>query len=601
MKKYIFIVRFFYFFLVLLLGYSCQKEEALEPDSSVADNRLTVSLVSLSELEQSTVFRDISAPVVSRLDSYKYKENSSEKYANTYTILTETIFKAAFRDYEAYTFRIDNPDQPPFSFDNYVVRKHHNGTIEEFILRYQYDIEAFLQGEKRFENITRYDTEYNPFPIAAPGAEKNGDAGQKTGCDVEMRVYHETPEDGTFEWAPGAVCHHTTEGDMCTIIIEFRSSCGGGEGGGSPGTGGSPEAGGAPTDYGVPGGGGGTPGNGGPNAPVTVMEPPLGPEGALDVGSALSSFLPDLTSEQTGWINAVGNQSEVLDLLMLLQENSFSEEAETATLLTLTSLMNATLSGPYDTEHYTVINSYTQPDLTDPYTAAVWAAHFSMQCAVLKLQHPEWSDLRVFWEASKEMVHLALDIGGLVPVVGEVCDLVNGVLYTLEGDGVNASLSFAATIPIAGWFATGAKLAYKGSWKFVVKANGLIDFGVRNSKKFREALGLIPGDGKHAHHIIPWDFKTSDIVQKASKSKDAFHINEALNGIPLPSSNHLTGHHLYNTKIESIFTYLGETYPNMDSSAAYNHINALADQIKDLIIANPNMNLGQISDLINYP
>ncbi|NQZ43802.1 MAG: AHH domain-containing protein [Flavobacteriaceae bacterium] len=53
------------------------------------------------------------------------------------------------------------------------------------------------------------------------------------------------------------------------------------------------------------------------------------------------------------------------------------------------------------------------------------------------------------------------------------------------------------------------------------------------------------GTEQQAHHIIPWAFKDSDIVQKAAKSRNAFHMNEALNGIPLPSTNHLTGHNSF--------------------------------------------------------
>ena len=56
-----------------------------------------------------------------------------------------------------------------------------------------------------------------------------------------------------------------------------------------------------------------------------------------------------------------------------------------------------------------------------------------------------------------------LDIAGLIPVVGEVADGVNGVIYSARGDALNATLSFSAMIPIAGWASTGGKLAKKGS------------------------------------------------------------------------------------------------------------------------------------------
>ena len=58
---------------------------------------------------------------------------------------------------------------------------------------------------------------------------------------------------------------------------------------------------------------------------------------------------------------------------------------------------------------------------------------------------------------------VVLDIAGLIPVVGEVADGVNGVIYAARGDALNAGLSFSAMIPVAGWASTGGKLAVKGS------------------------------------------------------------------------------------------------------------------------------------------
>jgi hypothetical protein len=52
-----------------------------------------------------------------------------------------------------------------------------------------------------------------------------------------------------------------------------------------------------------------------------------------------------------------------------------------------------------------------------------------------------------------------LDAGGLIPVVGEPLDLINGGLYALRGDWGNAGLSCAAAIPLLGWGATGVKFS----------------------------------------------------------------------------------------------------------------------------------------------
>ena len=48
---------------------------------------------------------------------------------------------------------------------------------------------------------------------------------------------------------------------------------------------------------------------------------------------------------------------------------------------------------------------------------------------------------------SNDVGHFILDVVGMFPVVGEAFDALNGVWYLIEEDGVNASLSFASTIP----------------------------------------------------------------------------------------------------------------------------------------------------------
>lgn len=50
-----------------------------------------------------------------------------------------------------------------------------------------------------------------------------------------------------------------------------------------------------------------------------------------------------------------------------------------------------------------------------------------------------------------------LDMGGLVPGVGEPLDLLNAGVSAARGDRVGAGLSIAAMIPIVGTAATGAK------------------------------------------------------------------------------------------------------------------------------------------------
>src|SRR5690606_14114115 len=127
-------------------------------------------------------------------------------------------------------------------------------------------------------------------------------------------------------------------------------------------------------------------------------------------------------------------------------------------------------------------------------------------------------------------------------------------IYTIEGDGVNAVLSYASAIPVAGWFAAGVKFAKRvDALQYIVKGtNDLITFGAYNSKKFRQAIGLAPGDPRHAHHIIPRSSQIieHEVVQRAAKAttNQGFHIDQALNGIPIEAWRN-TNHPHYNDLI----------------------------------------------------
>ncbi|MFE7328158.1 polymorphic toxin-type HINT domain-containing protein [Streptomyces sp. NPDC057565] len=59
--------------------------------------------------------------------------------------------------------------------------------------------------------------------------------------------------------------------------------------------------------------------------------------------------------------------------------------------------------------------------------------------------------------------HAALDVAGMVPVIGEVADVANGVWYMAEGNYVDGAMSMAAAIPGAGNAVTAAKWAKKGA------------------------------------------------------------------------------------------------------------------------------------------
>ncbi len=229
-------------------------------------------------------------------------------------------------------------------------------------------------------------------------------------------------------------------------------------------------------------------------------------------------------------------------------------------------------------------------------------------------EHPDWSLGKVMWETYRELVHINLDALGLVPVFGEPADIINGVIYTFEGDGLNAGLSFAGAIPFVGWLSTGSKIVIKVEKKLTsglvglvwdVGPDGLINFGSRNILRNLidpSLLSSIVGSW-HAHHIVSHKFWDHSLVQKAANSDGGFNINEAINGIPLPSSLHLNGHNSvggYSDVVEDILTNT-PGIDNFDNNQSYAFLTGLIDHIKQLIQANPDLNMGEIANLINYP
>jgi RHS repeat-associated protein len=194
------------------------------------------------------------------------------------------------------------------------------------------------------------------------------------------------------------------------------------------------------------------------------------------------------------------------------------------------------------------------------------------EAAVVRIMHPNWYTYEIYaqasWNVAGGYAHTGLDILGLIPGIGEPADLINGGIYLLEGDGTNATLSFAATIPIAGMFATAGKYAGKAvkaangtvtTLDWVKKASGLIDFGSRT--KLNKMIKVAAGE--EAHHIVPWALKDNTVVQKAAEA--GFHMNDATNGIALKkfliegAEDGMHGNHpAYNTWVTNQLKKYGE-------------------------------------------
>lgn len=78
-----------------------------------------------------------------------------------------------------------------------------------------------------------------------------------------------------------------------------------------------------------------------------------------------------------------------------------------------------------------------------------------------------------FWQDAKVYVHTGLDVLSIAPVIGAVADGLNGVIYSVEGDTQNATLSFtSAALDLVPGAGTGAKIVkgVTGVVKVITKA-----------------------------------------------------------------------------------------------------------------------------------
>ena len=182
------------------------------------------------------------------------------------------------------------------------------------------------------------------------------------------------------------------------------------------------------------------------------------------------------------------NEGLAEEMADFLEEYEGSEESITSASFVFETMFQGEFDGPYGAS-FDQIGAQYDAIASNPIIGMLVA----MEATMLRVQYPDASDFWISATALKnvllEEIHLTLDIAGFIPGIGEFADLANGAIYTLEGDWFNATLSFAATVPIAGWTSTSAKWANKAitgasgrtlTLKYVIdQSTGLIKFGDR--------------------------------------------------------------------------------------------------------------------------
>lgn len=102
---------------------------------------------------------------------------------------------------------------------------------------------------------------------------------------------------------------------------------------------------------------------------------------------------------------------------------------------------------------------------------------------------------------------------------------------------------------------------------------------------------MLKGDLRQAHHIIPWELYDSPAIQKAALSSNAFHLNEALNGIPLNNAVHYGSHANYNNLIKEKLDAIPSNYT---PDQTYNEVIKIINKAKQAIQNHPNTPINQL-------
>ncbi|MEV5339779.1 DNRLRE domain-containing protein [Streptomyces sp. NPDC052676] len=129
---------------------------------------------------------------------------------------------------------------------------------------------------------------------------------------------------------------------------------------------------------------------------------------------------------------------------------------------------------------------------TDPYTGNRYAFAGGNPISFVEIDG-HFFDIDI---SLSDVGHAALDVAGMVPVIGEAADVANGIWYAAEGNYEDAALSMAAAVPGIGMAATAAKYAKKGA-----KAVDAVKGAGKTSKGAKSAKGgakKTKGGGKHA-------------------------------------------------------------------------------------------------------
>ncbi|MCX3064245.1 golvesin C-terminal-like domain-containing protein [Streptomyces beihaiensis] len=126
-----------------------------------------------------------------------------------------------------------------------------------------------------------------------------------------------------------------------------------------------------------------------------------------------------------------------------------------------------------------------------------------------------------------DLGHTALDVAGMVPVVGSVADVANAAWYAADGDYLDAGVSLAGAIPVIGDAALGAREAIKGA-KYAAEGAEALKAGAHAAEDVKAAVhgGEDVADTAKAADHSTADAKAAEAAEKAAAARKAAQEEE---------------------------------------------------------------------------
>ena len=253
----------------------------------------------------------------------------------------------------------------------------------------------------------------------------------------------------------------------------------------------------------------------------------------------------------------LSNHATANELIEIIQYDAENEALAISTRLALSVLKNNSFNSEDILREYNEYHNQNYIE-SDPISDAI-IRYFALKYATLKAENSSLpadqrkSDLKLLYLTFSDAIHTGLDLLGLIPIGGEVFDIISGFTYHLEGDKTNAYLSYASAIPWLGYAAVGVKAIKAGSVIIaVVGKKGFLVASRVSQSAFRKACGAV--GTQVGHHIIPFH----EIVQSHPLMQMAFKAgfdpnNAALNGKAIEAVRNSGNHTSYANKIVARF------------------------------------------------